>query len=86
MTGTAALEAARAALGLSLADLWLAYFTIGGTKTPKELASYLADGDAVGTAATTEADHDAVVHALNEAYAEQGGDHPLPYRAARFGR
>ena len=86
MTRPALLDEARLDLGLSLTDLWLAYFTLGGTKTPTELGSYLAAGDEPDRAPTTDADHDAVVHALNEAFADRGEDHPVPYRVARSWR
>jgi hypothetical protein len=74
-----ALEVARLDLHLSLPDLWLGYFALGGTMDVAGLGSYLA-GEPSPT--PSDADHDAIVHALNEAYGDIGKDHPVPYRAA----
>jgi hypothetical protein len=62
------LEEARIHLGLSVLELWLAYFSLGGVTDAAELGAYLT-GD---TAATSAADHDAIVQALNEALADRG--------------
>ena len=80
MSPPLALEHARIDLGLTIASLWLAYFALGGTKSAAELGSYLIEGDPAGATATSAADHDAIVHALNEAYDEDRGvGYPLPY-------
>jgi hypothetical protein len=73
----APLELARLDLGLSVFDLWLDYFALGGQRTAVELGTYLTAGGP-----SSVADHDAVVHALNEAYLDRGrADHAiLPYR------
>ncbi len=65
----APLELARADLGLTVFELWLAYFALGGVRTALELRSYLSFGGV-----SSHADHDAIVHALNEEYQERGRD------------
>lgn len=74
-----ALETARLDLDLTLPDLWLQYFALGGTMDMARLGTYLSD-DATST--RSDSDHDALVHALNEVYGDLGLDHPIPYRAA----
>lgn len=68
------LELARRDLGVSLADLWCRYFALGGMATAIEVDAVL-NGALVGTVA----DRDRLAVALNERYAELGGDHPVPY-------
>jgi hypothetical protein len=70
-----ALEAARLDLGLSVLEVWLAYFVLGGLRTAAELNLYL-----LGIGSSTDADHDTLVHALNEAYNERGQRNHLAYR------
>ena len=72
------LEAARVNLGLTMPGLWLDYFALGGLMDVAELAEYLID---LGPG-TSDADHDALVHALNEAYWDAGSDTRLAYSAA----
>ena len=72
MIDVAPLEIARVDLGLTVFDLWLAYFALGGVRTAIELRSYLSFGGA-----SSDADHDAIVHALNEAYLERGAGEAL---------
>ena len=84
MTSLLALDDARLDLGLSVGSLWLSYFALGGTKTQAELTAYLLEGDREGFA-TSDADHDAVVHALNEAYLDRGADYPVAYRSGSAG-
>ena len=73
-----ALEAARLDLGLTVADLWLDYFALGGLLDVDGLSTYLADAGP----GTSDADHDALVHALNEALDDAGRPSRLPYRRA----
>ena len=68
------LERARRDLGLSLADLWMRYFALGGMSTALELEAYL-----YGALVVPPHDHDVIAVALNERYTELGGDHPVPY-------
>ena len=71
----APLELARIDLGLTVFELWLAYFALGGVRTALELRAYLSFGGA-----SSEADHDAIVHALNEEYHDRGqGDDVVAY-------
>lgn len=61
------LELARIDLGLTVFELWLAYFALGGIRTALELRSYLAEGGE-----SSAADHDVIVQALNEEYSSRG--------------
>jgi hypothetical protein len=67
--------------GLSLAgwdvtDLWFAAFALGGDLTPTELAEITAGDRPIG-----HADYDVLAAALNDEFADQGMDHPVPYWA-----
>jgi hypothetical protein len=68
------LEAARTQAGMSVDELWMAYFALGGAALPATLRLYLA-GDG-----TNGMDYDVVAQAINERFLEKGGDHPVPYR------
>ncbi len=68
------LEQARRDVGLSIADLWLRYFTLGGMSTALEVEAIL-----YGALLATDHDRDVIAVALNERFAELGGDHPVPY-------
>ena len=74
MTDNGNLERARVDVGLSHSELWFRYFALGGMSTALELEAYLYDA-----LASTDHDRDLVAVALNERYAELGGDHPIPY-------
>ena len=67
-------DQARRRAGLSITDLWLRYFALGGMSTPVELEAYV-----LGALQPTPHEHNLVVHAINERHAELGGDHPVPY-------
>jgi hypothetical protein len=68
------LEQARREVGLSVDDLWLRYFALGGMSTALELEAILY------RALVPEVhDRDVLAVALNERFAEIGGDHPIPY-------
>ena len=68
------LNVARLNAGLTIADLWLRYFGLGGTSTPVELEALL-----FGARMPTDHDHDLIAHALNERFVELGGNHSVPY-------
>lgn len=68
------LELARRELALSVPDLWLRYFALGGMSTAMEVEAVL-----FGALVADDQDRDIIAVALNERYAELGGDHPLPY-------
>jgi hypothetical protein len=67
------LERARRDTGLSVADLWMRYFTLGGMRTALEVEAIL-----FGALVGTDHDRDVLAVALNERFAELGGDHPIP--------
>jgi hypothetical protein len=75
------LEDARREVGLSVPQLWMAYFALGGTKSATELGDYLVMGDVDAGSPTSDADHDALVHALNETLLDRGAEPSVPYRA-----
>lgn len=68
------LEQARRDLELSIDDLWTRYFALGGMSTLLEVEAVLF-GALVGTGH----DRELLAVALNERFAELGGDHPIPY-------
>jgi len=72
---TDVLELYRREAGLSLSELWLRYFELGGMSTALELEAYL-----YSALIPTAHDHDLVAHALNERFVELGGNHPVPYQ------
>jgi len=69
-----ALDLARQDAGLSLGQLWLRYFALGGMNPALELEAIL-----FGALAPSAHDRDVVVHALNERFTELGRNHPVPY-------
>ena len=69
-----ALEASRIKVGLSPSELWFRYFALGGMGTALEMDAYLH-----GALRPTSHDHNLLAAALNERFAELGGDHPVPY-------
>ena len=68
------LNLARIRAGLSVDELWLRYFELGGMSTPVELEAHL-----YGALSTTDHNHDVIAHALNERFVELGRNHPVPY-------
>lgn len=68
------LEEARRKLNLSVSDIWLRYFAVGGMSTELEVEAVL-----YGALLASEADRDLLSVALNERFSELGGDHPMPY-------
>jgi hypothetical protein len=72
--GIDVLEKARREVGLTMAELWLRYFTLGGMSTALEVEAIL-----YGALVATAHDRDVLAVALNERFAELGGDHPVPY-------
>lgn len=68
------LERARRHLGLSVSELWLRYFALGGMYTALEV-----DATLFGALLPSDHDHDMLAVALNECFAAAGGDHPVPY-------
>jgi hypothetical protein len=74
MNDAATLDHARRDVGLSMTDLWVRYFGLGGMSTPIELEAYL-----LGALEPTSHEHNLVAHAINERHVEAGGNHPVPY-------
>lgn len=77
MPDFARLDAARRELGFTIYDLWLDYMALGGHRDAFAVQAYLT-----GRGAFADSDHDHLVHALNEAFAATGANHPLAYRCA----
>ena len=74
--GLDVLDTYRQEAGLSHAELWLRYFELGGMSTGFDVEAFL-----YGVRAPSDHDHDVIALALNERFAELGGDHPVPYAA-----
>jgi hypothetical protein len=68
------LEQARRDVGLSMADLWMRYFALGGMSSALELEAIL-----YAALIPEPHDRDVLAVALNERFAELGGDHPIAY-------
>ena len=68
------LEYARRVTEMSVDDLWLRYFALGGMSSALEIEAYL-----FRALIPAPHDHDVLAVALNERFAELGGDHPVPY-------
>ena len=68
------LDQLRRQAGLTLEQLWLRYFALGGSRPALELEAVLH-----GALLADAHDHDVLAHALNERFTELGGDHPVPY-------
>jgi hypothetical protein len=71
---TPALDNARQLAGLTVDQLWMRYFALGGTASVGGLADYLHD--------VNEPDvhqYDIVVHALNERFGDLDMDSPVEY-------
>lgn len=73
------LDRARRHARLSPIDLWLRYFGLGGMDSPLEVDAYL-----FGALQPSTHEHDLLVHALNERFAELGLAHPIPYADPRI--
>ena len=71
------LDDARQRLGLSFYDLWVRYIGVGGSRDAHGIRSYLTGRDT-----SSDADHDHLVIALNEAFVDAGQGGLLPYRQA----
>src|ERR1043165_2487257 len=74
-------DRARRHAALSQFELWLRYFELGGLDSFLEVDGYL-----FGALAPTPPEHDLLVHALNERFAELGRGHPVPYADRRLTR
>ena len=68
------LEQARRDVRMTVGDLWMRYFALGGMSSAFEVEAYL-----LGALVAPDHDHDVLAVALNERFSELGGDHPVPY-------
>src|ERR1700677_5138181 len=68
------LDTFRQEAGLSLGELWLRYFELGGMSTGLQLEAFL-----YGVLLPSTHDHDVIAHAINERFVELGGNHPVAY-------
>lgn len=68
------IEAARIQAGMTVTELWLAYFALGGVASVTTMESYLGGKGALPM------DYDVLAQAINETFVERGGNHPVPYR------
>ena len=71
------LEPARVLAGLTLRQLWLGYFSIGGDASEGEIEAYLS-----GALDPTDREYDYLAQAINDRFTELGQDHPVPYANA----
>lgn len=74
MNDPPSLDQARRDAGLSMTDLWVRYFGLGGMSTPVELEAYV-----LGALQPSRHERNLVAHAINEHHLENGGDHPVTY-------
>jgi hypothetical protein len=70
----ATLRAAIAHAEMSFPALWAGYFALGGMANPDELRLIID-----GTDVPSHYDYDLIAQTINEAFLDQGGDHPVPY-------
>ena len=77
VAGPGVLERARGRAALSMYDLWLRYFAIGGGSTPGDVESFLTHDVDPGSR-----QYNLLVDALNERFTEMGLDRPVLYAAA----
>jgi hypothetical protein len=68
------LDQARKKIGLSIDQLWMKYFELGGKADPLEFEAILA-----GVIKPEAYQYNVIAHALNEWFMERGKDHPVPY-------
>ena len=70
----AILDAARRHAGLTVQDLWVRCYGLGGMATHTELAAYLS-----GEGEPSAVEYDVIAQALNDWHIERGENHPVPY-------
>jgi len=63
------------ATDLSLDEIWMRYFGLGGSASLRELDAVLHEG-----VVSDRLQHNVLAHALNERFTELGMNHPAPYR------
>jgi hypothetical protein len=68
------IEAGRQRLGMSLHQLWVGYFAVGGNAPLAQVDEWLS-----GASSPSPGDHDLLAQALNDEFLERGLNHPIPY-------
>ena len=68
------LTTAREQAGLSERELWVGYYSLGGTADPQTLNAYLD-----GTVTPSGPQYDVIAQTLNEVFVGRGENHPVPY-------
>jgi hypothetical protein len=68
------LEAARRRAAIGLQDLFLGYFSLGGSESSGAMEAYLRGEQPFGRV-----QHDTLAHAINERAVDRGRNHPAPY-------
>ena len=76
MVDGATLNNARVLAEITVYDLWLRYFSLGGTESRADLGALLRGDTEFG-----EDQYDVVAHAINERFVELEMNHPVPYAA-----
>ena len=69
------LGAALSELGMSVRDLWIGYFAVGGNGTLADVKEWLE-----GSAHPSDNDHDLMAQTLNEEFSARDLNHPVEYR------
>jgi hypothetical protein len=73
------LRMAMALAGLSVPELWLRYFALGGTATAPQMEAHLDGERDSAFDVDDDLQHDTLVQALNERFMELHLDDALPY-------
>lgn len=68
------LDRGRREVDLSMAELWWAYFALGGNATPTEVRAMVT-----GLRRPERLDHDILAQAINDRFLDLGLDHPVAY-------
>ena len=76
MVDGATLNNARQLADVTVRDLWMRYFALGGTASRADLSALLRGDMEFGAE-----QYDVVAHAINERFVELDMDHPVPYAA-----
>ena len=64
----------RRRLGITVLELWIGYFSVGGNGSVADVRGWLS-----GAGALPAQDHDMLAQALNDRFTEVGLDHPVGY-------
>jgi hypothetical protein len=73
------LRTAMAEAGLSIPELWLRYFALGGTATAAQMEAHMDGEEDRAFVVDDDLQHDTLVQALNERFMELHRDDALPY-------